>query len=84
MRVVRFRYYGKFGHFLKAEANVDGLTYPVPTPTVLLGLAGAVLGLGKDEPQIALVGSRSGGSNRRDSGTRPTSARTPRRCSRSA
>jgi CRISPR-associated protein Cas5h len=58
MRVVRFRYHGKFGHFLRAEANVDGLTYPVPTPTVLLGLAGAVLGLGKDEPQQALEGAR--------------------------
>ena len=58
MRVVRFRYSGKFGHFLKAEANVDGLTYPVPTPTVLLGLAGAVLGLGKDEPQQALAGAQ--------------------------
>jgi CRISPR-associated protein Cas5h len=58
MRVVRFRYRGKVGHFLRAEANVDGLTYPVPPPTVLLGLAGAVLGLGKDEPQEKLAGAR--------------------------
>jgi CRISPR-associated protein Cas5h len=58
MRVVRFRYHGKVGHFLRAEANVDGLTYPVPPPTALLGLAGAVLGLGKDEPQVALQGAR--------------------------
>jgi CRISPR-associated protein Cas5h len=58
MRVVRFRYHGKVGHFLRAEANVDGLTYPVPPPTTLLGLAGAVLGLGKDEPQEKLVGVR--------------------------
>ncbi len=55
MRVVRFRYRGKVGHFLRAEANVDGLTYPVPPPTALLGLAGAVLGLGKDEPQEKLA-----------------------------
>lgn len=58
MRVVRFRYHGKFGHFLRAEANVDGLTYPVPTRTILLGLAGAVLGLNKDEPQGALANAR--------------------------
>jgi CRISPR-associated protein Cas5h len=58
MRAVRFRYGGKVGHFLRAEANVDGLTYPVPPPTVLLGLAGAVLGLGKDEPQEKLAGAR--------------------------
>jgi CRISPR-associated protein Cas5h len=58
MRVVRFRYRGKVGHFLRAEANVDGLTYPVPPPTALLGLAGAVLGLGKDEPQEKLAGAR--------------------------
>jgi CRISPR-associated protein Cas5h len=58
MRVVRFRYRGKVGQFLRAEANVDGLTYPVPPPTALLGLAGAVLGLGKDEPQEQLAGAR--------------------------
>jgi CRISPR-associated protein Cas5h len=58
MRVVRFRYRGKVGHFLRAEANVDGLTYPVPPPTVLLGLAGAILGLGKDQPQEKLAGAR--------------------------
>src|SRR6185437_9281402 len=58
MRVVCFRYHGKVGHFLRAEANVDGLTYPVPPPTALLGLAGAVLGLGKDEPQEKLAGAR--------------------------
>jgi CRISPR-associated protein Cas5h len=58
MRVVRFRYRGKVGHFLRAEANVDGLTYPVPPLTALLGLAGAVLGLAKDAPQEQLVGAR--------------------------
>jgi CRISPR-associated protein Cas5h len=58
MRVLRFRYRGKVAHFLRAEANVDGLTYPVPPPTALLGLTGAVLGLGKDEPQEKLAGAR--------------------------
>src|SRR4051794_6399519 len=58
MRVVHFHYRGKVGHFLRAEANVDGLTFPVPPPTALLGLAGAVLGLGKDQPQEKLAGAR--------------------------
>ena len=58
MRVIRFRLRGKLGHFLRAEANVDGLTYPVPPPTALLGMVGAVLGLGKDEPQEKLAGAR--------------------------
>ena len=55
MNVVCFRYSGKFGHFLRAEANANGITYPVPPRTVLLGLVGSVLGLGKDEPQTKLA-----------------------------
>ena len=55
MKVVHFRYHGKFGHFLRAESTVDGLTYPVPTRTALQGLVGAVLGLNKDEPQLVLA-----------------------------
>lgn len=55
MRVVRFRYGGRFAHFLRAEANANGLTYPVPPRTVLLGLTGAALGLDKDEPQSLLA-----------------------------
>lgn len=58
MRVVRFRYRGKVGHFLRAEANVDGLTYPIPPPTALLGLIGAVLGLPKDAAQVQLATAR--------------------------
>jgi CRISPR-associated protein Cas5h len=57
MNVVCFRYSGKVGHFLRAEANANGLTYPVPPRTVLLGLVGAVLGLTKDEPQVKLAGA---------------------------
>lgn len=38
-----------------AEANANGITYPVPPRTVLLGLVGSVLGLGKDEPQTKLA-----------------------------
>jgi CRISPR-associated protein Cas5h len=55
MRVICFRYSGKYGHFLRAEANANGITYPFPPRTVLLGLIGAVLGLEKDEPQVRLA-----------------------------
>ena len=54
MNVICFEYTGHFGHFLKAEANASAPSYPVPPRTVLLGLLGAVLGLAKDTPQIAL------------------------------
>jgi len=54
MRVLCFQYQARFGHFLRAEANVNALTYPVPPRTVLLGLVGALLGLPKDEPQEAM------------------------------
>jgi CRISPR-associated protein Cas5h len=57
MKVVYFRYFGKVGHFLRAEANANGITYPMPSRTVLLGLVGAVLGLSKDEPQVKLAGA---------------------------
>lgn len=52
-----FRYRGRFGHFLRAEASASALSYPVPPRTVLLGLMGAVLGLEKDQPQVALEGA---------------------------
>lgn len=54
MKIVRFRLSGRFGHFLKAEANASAPSYPVPPRTALLGLLGAVLGLEKDEPQVLL------------------------------
>lgn len=54
MKTIVFRYWGKVGHFLKAEANRTATTYPVPSRTVLLGLLGAILGLAKDEPQRSL------------------------------
>ena len=57
MNVICFRYFGRFGHFLRAEANANGVTYPIPPRTVLLGLIGAVLGLEKDEPQVKLAGA---------------------------
>jgi CRISPR-associated protein Cas5h len=58
MNIVAFTYSAKFGHFLRAEANANGVTYPIPPRTVLLGLVGAVLGLGKDTPQVLLPEAR--------------------------
>src|SRR5262247_1082213 len=58
MDVVCFRYFGKVGHFLRAEANANGVTYPVPPRTALLGLVGAILGLAKDAPQQSLADAR--------------------------
>jgi CRISPR-associated protein Cas5h len=52
--VVVFRYRARFGHFLRAEASVSALTYPVPPRTALMGMIGAVLGLPKDTPQVEL------------------------------
>ena len=51
---VVFEYAGRFGHFLRAEASVSALSYPVPPRTALLGMIGAVLGLEKDTPQLEL------------------------------
>lgn len=54
MNIVCFRISGRFGHFLRAEANASAPSYPLPPRTALLGLMGAVLGLEKDEPQSLL------------------------------
>lgn len=51
---VVFEYSGRFGHFLRAEASVSALSYPVPPRTALIGMIGAVLGLEKDTPQVEL------------------------------
>ena len=51
---VVLEYGGRFGHFLRAEASVSALSYPVPPRTALLGMLGAVLGLSKDTPQVEL------------------------------
>lgn len=55
MRLVRFRYQGRVGHFLRAEMNASALSYPVPPRTALLGLVGNILGLAKDEAQRVLA-----------------------------
>lgn len=58
MKITRFCIQGRFGHFLRAEANASAPSYPVPPRTALLGLLGAVLGLPKDAPQSQLEPAR--------------------------
>lgn len=54
MKLISFRLSGRFGHFLRAEGGASAPTYPVPPRTVILGIIGAVLGLGKDQPQVLI------------------------------
>ena len=54
MELINFQLKGYFAHFLRAEASVSALSYPIPPRTVILGILGAVLGLSKDEPQVVL------------------------------
>jgi CRISPR-associated protein Cas5h len=58
MQVLTFRWRARFGHFLRAEANVNALSYPVPPRTAVLGLLGAILGLEKDALAADLAGAR--------------------------
>ena len=57
MQVVRFSYSGRLGHFLRAEATANALTYPIPPRTALLGF-GAILGLPKDSAQDVLASAK--------------------------
>lgn len=52
--LINFRLKGRFGHFLRADAGASAISYPVPPRTVIMGIAGAVLGLSKDQPQVVL------------------------------
>lgn len=63
MNTLTLRWSAKYGHFLRAEANVNALTYPVPPRTAILGMLAAILGLEKDalatelaEVQVAISG----------------------------
>jgi CRISPR-associated protein Cas5h len=58
LSAVRFRWSGRFGFFLRAEAPVVGLGYPVPPRTAVLGLLANVLGLPKDDLATELAGAR--------------------------
>lgn len=57
LSAVRFRWSARFGFFLRAEAPVVGLGYPVPPRTAVLGLIAAVLGLAKDDLAAELAGA---------------------------
>lgn len=54
IKLINFRLKGRFGHFLRADAGASAISYPVPPRTVIMGIAGAVLGLPKDQSQVAL------------------------------
>lgn len=54
MQVASFIWQAKYGHFLRAEANKNSLTYPLPPRTAIIGLLGAILGMEKDSPQEEL------------------------------
>lgn len=58
MDALSFRWRGRFGHFLRAEANRNALTYPVPPRTAVLGLLAALLGLEKDALAMELADAR--------------------------
>lgn len=55
MEVVTFIWEAKFGHFLKAGANRNALTYPIPPKTAVIGLLGAILGIEKAQSQEVLT-----------------------------
>ena len=54
MQVISFIWRAKYGHFLKAGANRNSLTYPIPPKTAIIGLLGAILGLEKGQAQTKL------------------------------
>jgi CRISPR-associated protein Cas5h len=58
MDTLSFRWRGRFGHFLRAEANANALTYPLPPRTAVLGLLAAILGLEKDALAQELAATR--------------------------
>lgn len=57
MDVLSFRWRARYGHFLRAEANANALTYPIPPRPAVLGLLAAVLGLEKDALASELDGA---------------------------
>lgn len=58
MDTLSFRWSAKYGHFLRAEANVNALSYPTPPRTAVLGMLAAILGLEKDALVAELAGIR--------------------------
>lgn len=60
MQTLSFRYFGRVGHFMRAEMNASALSYPVPPRTALLGLLGAILGMHKDAVSTELADAAIG------------------------
>ncbi|RNE91169.1 CRISPR-associated protein Cas5 [Marichromatium sp. AB31] len=58
MDTLSFDWSAKYGHFLRAEATVNALSYPMPPRTAVLGLLGAILGLEKDALAVDLAETR--------------------------
>lgn len=58
LSAVRVRWRARFGFFLRAEAPVVGLGYPLPPRTAALGLVANVLGLPKDALATELADAR--------------------------
>lgn len=54
MRAIIFDISGPYGHFRKPYAPASPVTYPFPPPPTVLGILGAIIGLGKDEYHEAL------------------------------
>lgn len=55
MDTLSLEWSAKYGHFLRAEATVNAMTYPLPPRTAVLGLLGAILGLEKDALALDLA-----------------------------
>jgi len=54
MRTIVFDIKGPYGHFRKPYAPASPVTYPFPPPPTVLGMIGAIIGLGKEEYHEAL------------------------------
>ncbi len=53
MRVLVFRWWGRYGMFRKFSTNVFPDTYGFPPPTAVHGMLGRILGLGREEyPEV--------------------------------
>lgn len=49
MRTIIFDISGAYGHFRKPYAPASPVSYPFPPPPTVLGIMGAITGMGKDE-----------------------------------
>ena len=49
MRVIVFDIQGGYAHFKKPYSPMSPVTYPLPPPTAVMGILGAIVGYGKNE-----------------------------------